>query len=144
MELRDSRLPYQQRSLERRLEVAPRVVLSTADTYVSAATLSTGGVLPLPGELWRPTAGAAQLPLQLASGALAIAHGISGFQTLSNSPYREDTRSRNLRRLQGIADLVAAAGLAGQAFGLGPWTAALAVAGSLTATTTSCLRRTGS
>ncbi|MCE7870975.1 hypothetical protein DYH09_11440 [bacterium CPR1] len=140
MELRDSRLPYQQRALERRLAAAPRVVLSTADTYVSAAALSTSGVLPLPGELWRPTAEVAHGPLRLASGALALAHGISGVQTLMSAPYREDTRARNLRRLQGIGDLVAAAGLAGQAFGLGPWTAALAVAGSLTATTTSCLR----
>lgn len=140
MQVSDSRLPYQQKALERRLAVMPRVAIATADTYVSAASLSGVGVLPqvLPAA---PNAG---MFFSLASGALAIGHAVTGFNTLSSSPHGETDRARNLRRLQGIADFVAAAGLAGQAFGLGPWTAGLAVVGSLTATTTSCLRRAGS
>lgn len=140
MQVSDSRLPYQQKSLQRRLEVAPRLVLSTADSYVSAATLSGSGVLPQ----LIPTTPHLGTFFALGSGVLAVSHAVAGFRTLTeDAPYGESKKALNLRRLQGAADLLAAAGLAGQAFGLGPWTAALAVVGSLTATTTSCLRRTG-
>lgn len=139
MEVRDTRLPYQERALDRRLSVIPRAAFSTADTYVSSVALSGAGVLPQV----LPQAANGGWFFGVASGALAVGHAVTGFRTLTESVRLEDKKALHLRRLQGAADLVAAAGLAGQAFGLGPWTAALAVVGSLTATTTSCLRRTG-
>lgn len=140
MQVSDSRLPYQERALDRRLSVMPRAVFSAADSYVSGVSLSGAGVLPP----FFPRAEGVGTFFSLASGALAVGHAVTGFRALSSGTYREEKKARNLRWLQGAADLVAAAGLAGQAFGLGPWTAAVAVVGSLTATTTSCLRRTGS
>lgn len=139
MQVSDTRLPYQERALDRRLSVIPRSSLTLADTYVSSVALMGDGVLP---QLLPQSANGASF-FGVASGVLAVGHAVTGIRTLAQSERHEDSKARNLRRLQGAADLVAAAGLAGQAFGLGPWTAALAVAGSLTATTTSCLRRTG-
>ncbi|MEW6283504.1 MAG: hypothetical protein AB1758_33145 [Candidatus Eremiobacterota bacterium] len=140
----DDRLPYQARARERRFKMLPRAVLSTADTYVSGATLATTMAASLPwglSEPLAPTASAAGTALAVASAALAVGHAVVGFQALTNAPYSESTRARNLRRLQGWADLAATAGLAGQTFGiLSPWAGGLAVAASLTATTASVLR----
>lgn len=124
-------LPYQRTALLDRLGRAPRLALAAADLYTVAGGAAATGALPLPHDAFAPLAAGAHTFLRFGAGALALGHGIAGVRGLAEAD------GSRLQRGKAAADLVAAAGLAGQAFGLGPWTAIVAIAGVLTATTLS-------
>lgn len=126
-------LPYQRTALADRLQRAPRFALAAADLYTAAGGAAAGGHLPSPVDI----APGAQTFLRFGAGALAVGHGIAGIRGFTRA------EGNRLRQFQAGADLVAAAGLAGQAFGLGPWTAVVAVVGVLTATTLSQIHTEG-
>lgn len=124
-------LPYQKTALQDRLGRAPRLALAAADLYALGGGAAASGALPLPHDAFAPLATGAHTFLRFGAGALALGHGIAGVRGLLNAD------GNRLQQGKATADLTAAAGLAGQAFGLGPWTAIVALAGVLTATTLS-------
>ncbi len=122
-----SLLPYERERRGRRLQVAQSVAMGAASLTTGLTSVAAGQVAQgsLGGfvldQLSPGTAADAWMPLRIASGVLAAANlGVAAYRVFggeeSPGPWRIASAA---------GSFVTAAGLAGQALGWGPWTAAV-------------------
>lgn len=141
-----SMLPYQRERARRRLELAMPISFGAGSLVTGGTTIMAGqvasGALHF-DQLLPSQASEAFLPLRFASGAMAVANAGVGLYKLFGN---EDEEKTPWQIASAAGNFVTAAGLAGQAIGWGPWTAAitgLGVATTLVATTLDSAKRKG-
>lgn len=115
--------PYSERRKQTLLEVAPRLTIACADSYVAGMTAVgvpylTGMQAAGPvGQSLTASAKCLGQALPLLNGALAVGHGIAGWVTLANLPSGDTLKKA--AQLKGLGEIVTGLGFAGQAFGFG-------------------------
>lgn len=122
-----SLLPYERERRSKRLQVALPTAMGAASLATGLTSVAAGQVAQgnlggfLLDQLSPGTAAEAWMPLRIASGVLAAANlGVAAYKVFGGE------ESPGPWRLASAAgSFVTAAGLAGQALGWGPWTAAV-------------------
>lgn len=133
MNVRESSLlPYQREQRQRRLEMVMPVGLGAGSLVTGGTTILAGQVASGSLTIDRLIPSEAQealMPLRVASGAMAVANvGVGLYKLFGN----EDEDKTPWQIASAAGNFVTAAGLAGQALGWGPWTAAISGLGVAT------------
>lgn len=133
MNVRESSLlPYQREQRQRRLEMVMPVGLGAGSLVTGGTTILAGQVASGSLTIDRLIPSEAQealMPLRVASGAMAVANvGVGLYKLFGN----EDEDKTRWQIASAAGNFVTAAGLAGQALGWGPWTAAISGLGVAT------------